>query len=269
MLKEFNDYLLVNGIEKKTAYNYTKNVKVFLKNVKKEDISEEIIAQFLLKLQEKLAEGTCNNYRKSLKKFINFLKKDIEIPKSLKVKKKLKQWMPLKYLEQTVIPIIKRVEYKELKMRAILYFLYYTGIRLREINNIKRDDFNFKKKELKVYIPKKKEERIVTVSENIHKLLQACFTDEDEETNAFNMNGEAIKMWMWRKKHYFPEINFHPHLFRISFANHYYRKGVSLEKIQEMMGHSSIETTQGYIIIDKDIIHKAQDEADKDEKEVQ
>lgn len=266
MLNKFREYLLVNGKSNRTAIDYVSRVRCFLKQVDLEHISEKNINKFLLKLQEKTKEETGNSYRKALKYFLKFLKKDIEIPTYLKPIKKLPETITLKYLEKTVIPVIENTAHNVLKTKTILYFLFYTGIRVSEIDYIKRDHIDFKKREIKIYIPKKKEERIITLSKIIKKLLQGYFASEKEITNAFNINSDAVKKYFNRIKKHFKEINFSPHLFRKGCANHYYQKGVKIEVIQEMLGHSSIETTKRYIRIDKDTIHKAQDEADEGEK---
>jgi len=246
-LSKFKDYLLLNGRSFNTTLNYIARIQQVL-TFTKEILTTETINSFLKDMQTKSKASTINAYVNAIKSYLIFIKQtDIILPKKLKEEKRLPENFDEKYLEEKIIPIIMATERKDyLRLKAIFYFLFYSGIRVGEIDNLKRIDFDLEQKQVKVYISKTKEERIVLFTEIAKDIIKEYFNSEPEEKNAFNMTSMAVKQKCYRMKEHFPEINFHPHLFRHSYAIFVLKKGIDIDNLRKLLGHHSITSTTRY-----------------------
>src|SRR3972149_5221162 len=145
MLSKFKDYLLINGNSFNTAQNYVQRIEKLLREISIDNLSEDTINNYLRILQQKVSPSTFNGYIFAFKAFLIFLKKDIILPKVSRPIQTLPESFDEKYFEEEIIPTLEQITKTDfLKFRAIFYFLFYSGIRIGEINKIKRDDFDLK-----------------------------------------------------------------------------------------------------------------------------
>jgi integrase/recombinase XerC len=139
------------------------------------------------------------------------------------------------------------------KLKALLHFLYFTGVRKQEVLNLKRSDFNFESNTATVH-GKGKKQRMICFTKIVAKELQNYFSSEVENINAFNVNLGNLN--------YMPKIlgkflgrNVYLHLMRHSFArNLIYNKGVDINTVSKLLGHSSLNTTMIYVNPDEKTI---------------
>lgn len=247
MLEQFKDYLLLNGNARLTATNYISRITNILSVVKEEDFSEETLANFLRELQKENSVSAFNGYLFALKAYLRFLKKDIQLPKVLKPTKKLPESIDENQLDK-FINILSQVLHRDfIKFKALLLFLFYSGIRIGEIDTLKRSHFDFVTKTVKILVSKTKEERIVVYTERTKDALKDYFDSEEEGENAFNINSNAVQQRFKDFKKYFPDINLHAHTFRHSFAVNCLRKGVDTLTVSKLMGHKNLLTTERYL----------------------
>jgi len=246
ILQEYKNHLLINEKDTSTINTYISKIEVFLNNVKTENIDEKNINEFLLKMRTKYKTSTMNLYKTALNSFLKYLKKDIEIPKQKTPKKNLPEYFTEKYFKEEIIPVIESVFKNPLKIKTIFYFLFYTGIRVGEFKYIKRKNINLENREVKIYVEKRNEERIVFFNEETRDILKAFFISEPEGSNAFNIEVKTIQTHCRNLKQYFKDINFHPHLFRHSFSRMFLMNGGSLSDLQDALGHKSPNTTRIY-----------------------
>lgn len=246
MIEEYRKYLLVNGASKLTILNHTDKIKRFLKVVSAKEISEEKISEFLLDMREDKKPSTINNYRAVIKSFLGFLKKDIRIPNQLKLEKILPDSITEDFFNKDVIPVIECISKNSLKIKAIMYFMFYTGVRRGEIEHLRREGIDLASRIAKVY-GKGKKERIVFFTKEVVGILKSYFASEPEEINAFNIRNEALGGVFKRAKPYFKKINFRPHLLRHSFATMFINNGGDIATLSRLLGHASITTTMRYI----------------------
>jgi len=160
-----------------------------------------------------------------------------------------------------------------LRDRAILETLYATGSRASEVVNLQRADLHLESSFLK-YFGKGNKQRIVPLGRHAITALHT-YLDEFRPTLVQNApdapwvfvsrGGRQLTremLWILVKK-YVQRAGLNarvsPHTLRHSFATHLLAGGADLRTVQEMLGHSSIQTTQRYTHVDRDrlkSIHK-------------
>jgi len=257
MLTKFKNWLTVNGKSEATIIAYLQRIKEFLKENSIDDITEEIIINYLLKLKETNSNSTVNGYRCAIKSFLEFLKKDITLPKQLKIEEKLPEFITRDIFEKEVIKVAECICPNPMRTKAVLYFLFFTGIRENELLSLKRKDIDLENRTAKIYNKKGKKEKIIIFTEKVRDILKYYFSVEIEQNNAFNITDKQIEYIFNLLKPKFKNINLHPHMFRHSFATYLRNRGFSIEDIKELLGHKSIQSTMRYAHADiKDIKEK-------------
>ena len=142
--------------------------------------------------------------------------------------------------------------------RLILELFYQSGIRLSELINIKIDDCDFKKKELKV-LGKRKKERIIPLTDSMLSILQQYLLMRKK--NNLNLDFCFLFFSKTGRKSY-PKMIYRivnsylslvssvrkksPHVLRHAFATHLLNRGADLNAIKELLGHDSLLSTQIY-----------------------
>lgn len=159
-----------------------------------------------------------------------------------------------------------------LRDKAILETLYATGMRVSEAVNLRKDNVNFDIGFLRC-IGKGNKERIIPLGSkaqaSIKRYLETVrprlLKDKESEFLFLSRLGKKLSrqsFWKLIKK-YAKDARIKkpmwPHILRHSFATHLLERGADLRSVQEMLGHSSISTTQLYTHVNKDrlkLIHK-------------
>ncbi len=267
MLEKYKNHLIVNGKSKNTITNYVGSIRDLLKKIKVENLDTETLSNYFLELKKSQTASSVNVSKSAVRSFLKFLNKDVIVPQIEKVAERLPEFITEDYFKDNVIPVIETCCKNPLKMKAILYFMFYTGLRLGEIPLLKRENIDLDKRVIKFYIPKVKKERLgLIASKKAKQFIQDYFSIEPEDTNAFNISYSALRQWFKNYKCYFKDINFHPHILRHSFGTYCRKIGIPLEDIKELMGHSNIQTTMIYAHVNIDDIKKRCDEAIKHKK---
>jgi len=141
-----------------------------------------------------------------------------------------------------------------LKHRSILALLYGCGLRISELINLKIEDVNFDRKQLKVRQSKGKKDRLVTLSPKIYGLLNDYLNSWRPEVYMFNgqkggrYTSSSVRHFLTktaRKAGITKRVS--PHTLRHCYATHLLESGVDLKYVQELLGHSRPETTQIYL----------------------
>lgn len=245
-LDKYKQWLIINGKAPNTVDTYIKKINKLLVKVKLKDINEETIIQFLSTLTEKFTPTTQNSYRNAIRSFLKFLNKNVVVPQNLKVKKKLPIGITETYFEKELLPLVDCIFQNPLKLKAILYFMFYTGVRVSEVPSLKREDVNLTERTAKIYAGKGNEERIVFFNNKTKEMLDTYFSVEPEDTNAFNTSKQSIQKKLHKIKPYCKNINIHSHLFRHSFATMFLANGGDLSTLSKLLGHKNIQTTMMY-----------------------
>ncbi len=160
---------------------------------------------------------------------------------------------------------------------AILECLYATGMRVSELTNLELDNLFFEIGFIRV-LGKGNKERLVPVGETAQlaiehyiELVRHKFKNEKNPQKAKNklflsQRGNPLsRMSIWNIVNDAAECagiekNVYPHIFRHSFATHLLEGGADLRAVQEMLGHSSIITTEIYTHVDRSLLHQVHKE---------
>ncbi len=247
IIEKYKAWLSSNGASENTVNSYIESIGKVLKSIKLEELNEENIINYILELSKTHKTTTVNKYKSTLRSFVIFLNKDIRIPKDKTIESRLPEYITEKYFEKKIIPVVESIFTKPLKVKAILYFMFYSGLRFEEVLNLKRKDINLKEGIIKVYRKKNKKERLTMITNTKAKaIIKMYFSTDTEKDNAFNETKHSLKYKFRTLKLYFKDIKFKPHLLRHSFATHLITKGANITDIKYLLGHSNIQTTMIY-----------------------
>ena len=161
-----------------------------------------------------------------------------------------------------------------LRDRAMLELFYSTGMRLRELVNINLNDFHTKSQLIKV-TGKGGKERLIPYGKraqfSIEKFLEFCGVQLSEKEDIvplfINSKGKRIspRTVQRRIKMYLKTVTdgerFGPHTLRHSFATHLLSRGADIRAVQDLLGHSSLSSTQIYTHIQPEKMKKVYQQA--------
>ena len=225
-------------------------------------VTYPIIRDWIINLSEKnLSPLTINRKISSLSKYYDFLLKiqinkvsPLKNHKRLKVQKKL----IIPFSEDEVFKIIDvfSKDFEGKRNLLIVDTLYSTGIRRDELINIKLNDVFLSENLIKV-LGKRNKERLVPVLASLNKRIKDYLDFRNEiRSNSSNLfitkKGKSIGPSLVYRvvKKYFSKVSTKvkssPHVLRHSFATHMLNNGADINSIKEMMGHSSLASTQIY-----------------------
>ncbi len=262
MLQQFKKYLLI----KDYGLHYYNEMSFFFKYLEQHqltylDFSFEIFTDYLLyKKNKNCKEESLNIAIKSIRSFYNYIvtyndkdKSYIETAykiKILQVKRKIFDYLTEEELKELYVFCARYMCWLEpIKVKAVLYILYYTGIRIGEFLNLKRKDIDLKNNIIYIRLPNKaKKERKVPFTKKLRPILKEYFATELEECNAFNMTaGKLSNMLINYIKDCKPNNkNVSWHTFRRSFAHWLARNKIDIKVAQKLLGHASLESTAIY-----------------------
>jgi len=225
-------------------------------------VTYPIIRDWIINLSEKnLSPLTINRKISSLSKYYDFLLKiqvnkvsPLKNHKRLKVQKKL----IIPFSEDEVFKIIDvfSKDFEGKRNLLIVDTLYSTGIRRDELINIKLNDVFLSENLIKV-LGKRNKERLVPVLASLNKRIKDYLDFRNEiHSNSSSLfitkKGKSIGPSLVYRvvKKYFSKVSTKvktsPHVLRHSFATHMLNNGADINSIKEMMGHSSLASTQIY-----------------------
>lgn len=207
---------------------------------------------------------TINRKISSLKAFYKFLLKSKQIMedplikhKSLKVARRLQ----VPFSKDEVANAIQQLEasddFESLRNRLIVELFYSTGMRRAELIELKLADIDFANETVKV-LGKRNKERYIpllgSVQETVRRYIVARRPFDKGSTNYLFLTKKGNKIYgtlVYRVINtYFSTVSSKvkksPHVIRHSFATHLLNEGADLNSVKELLGHSSLASTQVY-----------------------
>tara|TARA_R110002074_G_scaffold27868_1_gene80588 strand:- start:649 stop:1536 length:888 start_codon:yes stop_codon:yes gene_type:complete len=229
-------------------------------------VNYSVVRSWIVSLVDSgISNRTVNRKISSLKTYYKFLLKtgQIEINplakhKALKTSKKIQVPFSEKEIGNVMEMFGEENDFEGLRNRLIVELFYSTGIRRAELINIKVTDVSFAQKTLKV-LGKRNKERIVpllpTVLQSINDYLQQrSELGSIKDTDALFLTQKGVKIYetlVYRIiNSYFSKasekVKKSPHILRHSFATHLLNEGADINSVKELLGHSSLASTQVY-----------------------
>lgn len=255
MLQKLETEIKLRGLSEQTRKTYLFYNQKFLEFIKKdpEKITEDDVKKFLGDYISKGAKNSTLSLVKSALYFyyVDLLGKKFEI-KTPKIEKKV----PVILSKDEVKRLIETA--KNPKHKLLIEFFYSTGIRLSECINFKLSDLELTEKIAWVRKGKGSKDRIVILSGKIISEIQKYLkTKKDKSDYLFSVRGKRMSVRNIQKvvKKIAAAAGItkkvSPHTLRHSFATHLLESGVDIRKIQVLLGHSNLNTTQIYTTVSK------------------
>ena len=263
-LQMFLNAKKIEGCSERTVQYYQVTIKHFLRAIdtKVQKISTEEIRQYLVDYQgiNDCSKTTVDNIRRNISSFFSWLEEEDYILKS-----------PMRRIHkikatQVVKTIISDEEIEKLRGScqhardlAIIDLLYSTGIRVGELVRLNRKDINFNDREC-IVLGKGDKERKVYFDAKAKIHLQEYLKMRSDDNDALlvtldaphvrlKISGVEIRLRNLGKQANVERI--HPHKFRRTMATRAIDKGMPVEQVQKLLGHSQIDTTMQYAIVNQ------------------
>ena len=271
-ISNFASYLTNERRYPETTINsYKRDLELYydyLEDNELEDISinNDEIRQFLKFLDEKkYSKSTISRILSALRHYYNYMMiknnlksnpfKQIRNPKK---DKKMPNFLQYNELED-IINSIPLDDALHVRNRLIIELLYATGLRVSELTSLKVNQINYGNREIRV-VGKGDKERIVYFGEYceeilklyLHKFRNELLKENDNDYLLLNKDGNrltsrGVELIIENLiKELALKHNVSPHTLRHTFATDLLNNGADLKSVQELLGHSSLSTTQIY-----------------------
>ena len=227
---------------------------------------------------DKISNSTINRKVSSLKSFYKFLQKTKQIAanplskhKALKIEKRVQVPFSFKEIDAVVKEVAIDNDFTSVRNKLIVELLYSTGIRRAELIHLKERDVSLLGKTIKVLGKRNKERFIPLLNSVIQTLkeyleLKKEFTIGEEELFITEKGNKLYETLVYRViNSYFSRVSSKekksPHILRHSFATHLLNGGADLNSVKELLGHSSLASTQVYTQNSLDVLKKVYKQA--------
>ncbi len=280
LITDFLEYLeLERNASQLTIKNYDHYLKRFLSfagDINPKDIDLNLVRKYRLHLSrwtdpqtgKSLKRVTQNYFMIALRAFLRYLARiDVETLSPEKVELGEVDPRPLKVLDDSLLKSLLEApdttKKDGIRDRAILETLFSTGLRVSELASLNRDTINLDRREFGI-IGKGGKERVVFISDSAADWLRRFLDVRKDSFKPLFIrfqgkvdlanNGEAMRLTTRSIERIVEKyvkalglsVKATPHTLRHSFATDLLINGADIRSVQEMLGHSSIQTTQIY-----------------------
>ena len=270
VLTEYFDYLKSKSLSENTIKNYFRDLIDYFNYLNQNNLSafksikpEHIRKMLSFLIDKGFSKLSISRKISAIKSYITFLEKFnyssdnyselITIPKKTRI-------LPKVMTEKEINQLIKHVEIntkKNLRDDALIELLYSTGLRVSEVANLKIGDINFEKSEIKILGKGNKQRVVIFNNRSKEKIIKYLKNDKRLISlntgalfqNKFKQSLSPRSIQRLLKKYLnFSGINskYSTHTLRHTFATHLLEGGADIKVIQQLLGHSSPETTKIY-----------------------
>ena len=263
-LQMFVDSKRIEGCSERTLQYYRVTVERLLQTVTTpiRKICTEEIREYLSGYQQINGCGkvTVDNIRRNISSFFSWLEEEDYILKSpmrrihkIKTKQPVKEIISDEAIEQL------RDHCTCVRDLAMIDLLYSTGMRVGELVNLNIDDVNFEARECVVFGNGDKERRVYFDAKaklHLQTYLRrrtddnpALFVTLDAPHARLKISGVEVRLRRLGRSLNLYKI--HPHKFRRTMATRAIDKGMPIEQVQKILGHSQIDTTMQYAMVNQ------------------
>lgn len=273
-VKSFQEYLQLEKNYSLHTVNAYVNDLLFFKDFLKNnfdtedlgDVNYSMIRSWIVSMVDShISNSSVNRKLSSLKAFYKFLlkTKQIEVSpllkhKSLKTPKKIQIPFSEKELDE-VLHLLKYPDgFEGIRDKLIIDLFYTTGIRRVELIDLKMQNIDLSSNTLKV-LGKRNKERIVPILPILSQQMKAYLSERAKiesikDAEYFFLMLKGVKLndsFVYRLINYYfsnvsEKVKKSPHILRHTFATHMLNNGADLNSVKELLGHSSLASTQVY-----------------------
>lgn len=254
----------IEGCSERTLSYYKSTVEKLLWSIDEpiRKVTTDDIRGYLANYQclNNCSKTTIDNVRRNISSFFTWLEEEDYIIKSpmrrihkIKTVKTIKEVISDEEIEKM------RDGCRNLRDLAIIDLLYSTGIRIGELVRLDIDDIDFEERECIVFGKGDKERRVYFDAKTKIHLLgyinsrsdtnPALFVTLDAPYNRLKISGIEIRLRRLGRELGINKV--HPHKFRRTMATRAIDKGMPVEQVQKLLGHSQIDTTMHYAIVNQ------------------
>lgn len=231
-----------------------------------EKASYPLIRDWIVHLVEKgIANRSINRKVASLKAFYKFLLRTETIAvnplaqhKSLKIPKRIEIPFSEAEMEHLLMPEFFETTFEGLRDKLVIEMLYATGMRRAELINLKFSDLDLSSNMIKV-LGKRNKERYIPLLPGLRSTIEEYVQERNalptiKDKGSFFLTSKGKRLYetlVYRIiQNYFSgisnKVKKSPHILRHTFATHLLAKGADLNAVKELLGHSSLASTQVY-----------------------
>jgi integrase/recombinase XerC len=269
-IDKFIRYLEIEkAVSSHTLRAYRKDLEIFFNyaNTEPEKVDMIDVRGFVAEqIKGGMNKTTVSRRLSCIRSFFKFLHREGHIktnPAKLVSNPKVSKLLPRFLSVDEVFSLVEKPEgigFIPLRDKAILELLYSSGLRVSELSGLNMEDLNIKESLIKIR-GKGKKERIVPVGSKAVDALKSYVVERvllRRKDKAFFLNRTGTRLTdrgvrrivvkYARDLAMYGQIS--PHTMRHTFASHLIQGGADLRVIQELLGHSSLSTTQKYTHLD-------------------
>ncbi|ADU30374.1 tyrosine-type recombinase/integrase [Evansella cellulosilytica] len=255
----------LENYSKKTLKSYRLELGLlirFLGDMEAEDVTIFHLKNYLIEEQKRLKPSSFQHRCKFIRSFFRWAHEYDLLSKNpaIKVKMPKDHYRIPKPVNEETLELL-RIASKSPLEGLLVEFMYSAGVRVGEVYNLNKKDFNFTNRSVYVF-GKGDKEREVYFSKRAEIWIQRYFDSRQDEEECFicsknkpyrRMSIDQIR-WHFKKLARKAEVdeNVYPHRLRHSYASHLINRGASLEMVRDMLGHKRTETTRVYTLLHGD-----------------
>lgn len=260
-LRKLETELKIRGFSQETVKAYTRHNAGFAKFINKapDSVAEDDLKAYLAYLisDRKLSSSSVALVRSALLfSFNQVLNRGFSSIKTPKIQRNPPAVLSKEEIKSLIDACLND------KSRLLILLLYSSGLRVSECLKLRVEDLDFKGKACVVKQGKGNKNRVTVLSETFAEQLKAYLNKQKIEEGAIFMNkgGEVFSVRNAQKivsgaaKRAGIKKEVTPHKLRHTFATHLLDAGVSIRVIQELLGHSNLQTTQIYTRVSREHI---------------
>lgn len=252
-LKSFCQHLLVHrGFAQNTIENYRKLIRKLITEIADIRPTHEQISEYVVSIYSRqYSYYHIVNTTVAIERYMDFIGDPIKLGRPKKPKRVVKRTLT----EAEVAVFIAAA--KDIREKAIITLLAYSGIRAAELCNLKLCDVDFGNNEVTINRGKGAKDRIVHIDGECTKVLMAYLAifARGEGSHLFTTLASGKQYSTWALRRLVKVIagrtkidkRIHPHLFRHSLATNLIDRGANVRTVQKQLGHSFLETTMIYV----------------------
>lgn len=266
---DLDEYLMSKALEGKSVatinrYRYELSRLLSYVNKSVADITDADISNYMRTYKQirRICNQTLKNIRAVYSSFFAWLRDRDRIRKNpmvlveqIKVEKKIK-----KPYSDTERELMLR-QCKSIRDKAILECFYSTAVRVSELSALDQNDIRFSSKDLTVF-GKGAKERITYLNERSHMYLKEYLESRTDENPALFVSEKYPHQRLTKaglenivkKIGKRAGVHAYPHRFRRTAATNALNRGMSVQEVAKLLGHSKLETTMEYCTVEQESV---------------